>query len=52
MKAKLIRRTFALTAIVAGALMMWLSPEALGGAIVMGAGIALEILGVWLEHRP
>ena len=51
MKAKLIRRTLALSAIVAGALMMWLSPEALGGAIVMGAGIALEVLGIWLEHR-
>jgi hypothetical protein len=51
MKARLIRRALALFAVVAGALMMWLSPEALGGAIVMGTGIALEILGIWLEHR-
>ena len=51
MKAKLIRRALAVSAIVAGALMMWLSPEVLGGAIVMGAGIVLEILGIWLEHR-
>jgi len=50
MKPKLVRRTLALSAIVAGALMMWLSPEVLGGAIVMGAGIALEMLGIGLER--
>ena len=51
MKRKLVRRTLALAAIVAGALMMWLSPEALGGAIVMAAGVGLEAFGIWLEHR-
>jgi len=51
MKPKLVRRTLALSAIVAGALMMWLSPEVLGGAIIMAAGIALEIVGIWLEPR-
>lgn len=51
MKPKIVRRALALSAIVAGGLMMWLSPEVLGGAILLGAGIALEIFGIWLEHR-
>ncbi|HUL91821.1 MAG TPA: hypothetical protein VLV56_05675 [Burkholderiales bacterium] len=51
MKKKLIRRTLAACAIVAGALLMWLSPEVLGGAILLSAGVVLEILGIWLEHR-
>jgi hypothetical protein len=37
--------------IVAGAFLMWLSTEALGGALVMAAGIALELFGLSLEHR-
>jgi len=51
MKRKLVRRTLAVCAIIAGALMMWLSPEALGGAILMAAGVALEGIGIWLESR-
>ncbi len=45
------RRALALTAIVGGALLMWLSPEVLLGALVMLAGIALEAVGIRLEHR-
>ncbi len=45
------RRTLAALAIIVGALLMWLSPEVLGGALLMAAGILLEILGIWLEHR-
>lgn len=51
MKPKIFRRALAFAAIVVGALLMWLSPEVLGGAIVMAAGIALEVLGVSLDHR-
>lgn len=51
MKRILVRRTLAVCAIVAGVLLMWLSPEVLGGAILLSAGVALEILGIWLEHR-
>ncbi len=50
-RSKKPRRALAATALIAGALLMWLSPEALGGALLMAAGISLEILGVWLEHR-
>jgi len=51
MRRKLIRRALAACAIVAGALMIWLSPEVLGGAILLSAGVALEIFGIWLESR-
>ena len=30
---------------------MWVSTEALGGILLMSAGIGLEILGITLEHR-
>lgn len=38
-------------AIVGGAALMWLSPEVLGGALVMAAGIALELVGIALERK-
>ena len=51
MKRKLVRRALAACAVIAGALLMWLSPEVLGGAILLSAGVALEIFGIWLEQR-
>jgi drug/metabolite transporter (DMT)-like permease len=50
MSRKTWRRALALTAIVAGALLMWLSPEAVLGAVLMLAGIAIEAIGIRLEH--
>jgi drug/metabolite transporter (DMT)-like permease len=44
------RRIVALAAIVAGALLLWLSPDALLGAVMVVAGLALEALGVRLDH--
>lgn len=44
------RRALAVTAIVAGALLMWLSPEQLTGAMTLVAGLALEAIGIRLEH--
>jgi uncharacterized membrane protein YhhN len=51
MKQKHLRHVFAACAIVAGAVMMWLSPEESGGAILMAAGVALEAIGIGLESR-
>ena len=51
MKARTLRRTAGAFMVVAGALLMWLSTEALGGALLMASGIALEILGIALERR-
>ena len=47
---KLGRRIAALVIIVIGALFMWLSPEHLIGAVTLAAGIALEALGIHLDH--
>jgi hypothetical protein len=49
--AKTLRRIAGGSLVVAGALLMWLSTEALGGALVMAAGIALELFGIALERR-
>ena len=46
MKHKILRRMLAPALIVGGALLMWLSPETLSGVVLMGAGIALEALGL------
>ena len=51
MKVKTLRRITGSFMLVAGALLMWLSTEALGGALLMAAGIALELLGIALERR-
>ncbi len=46
------RRVLAAVAIAGGALLMWLSPEEeIAGALLMAVGIAIEALGIWLEHR-
>lgn len=51
MEPKTLRRAAGVFLVLLGGLMMWLSPEALGGALVMGAGIALELVGLSLERR-
>ncbi len=51
MSMKTARRVIGAAAVVGGALLMWLSPEVLSGALVMAAGIALELVGIALERR-
>jgi hypothetical protein len=50
MNRKSWRRALALAAVVGGGLLMWLSPEVTLGSVVMLAGIALEAIGIRLEH--
>lgn len=50
MSQRLGRRILASAAIVAGALLLWLSPEAVLGLAMVIAGVALEALGIRLEH--
>lgn len=50
MKRKILWRILGPALIVGGALLMWLSPETLSGALVMGAGIALEAVGLAFRH--
>jgi hypothetical protein len=57
MKIRMVRRIVGAGAIVAGGLLMWLSPKALEGAellaggALMAAGIALELVGIALERK-
>jgi len=50
MDRKLLRRGAAGLLIVAGALLLWLSPEALIGVVMLLAGVALEAIGIRLDH--
>jgi hypothetical protein len=49
-KNRKLRRPLGAALVVAGGLLMWLSPEVLLGALMFAAGIALEGIGIWLEH--
>lgn len=51
MELRILRRGAALAMLVGGALLMWLSPETLSGAVVMAAGIVLEAVGIGLDRR-
>jgi len=50
MNRKTLRRSIGAALVVAGGLLMWLSPETLSGALLMGAGVALELLGLAFER--
>ena len=50
MRVRIVRRSVGVVLVVAGALLMWLSPETLAGAAIAGAGIALELIGIALER--
>lgn len=45
------RRAAAIALLTAGALLMWLAPQTLLGAVVLALGVALEALGIYLEHQ-
>ncbi len=45
------RRISALIMVVLGAMLMILAPEAWPGALLLIAGIALELFGIALEHK-
>jgi uncharacterized membrane protein HdeD (DUF308 family) len=50
-KRKGLRRALGAVLVVVGGVLMWLAPEAWSGAVLLVAGIALEIAGIALEHR-
>jgi hypothetical protein len=45
------RRTLAAALIVIGALLMLFATETMGGLVLILAGVAVEIIGIALEHR-
>jgi hypothetical protein len=46
-----LRRALGAALVAAGALFMWLAPEAWSGLVLLAAGIGLEAVGITLEHR-
>jgi hypothetical protein len=48
---KPLRRAIAGALLAAGAALMWLAPNALFGAVLFALGVALEALGIYLEHQ-
>ena len=52
-----LRRTVGLILVIIGALLMWLAPapafggRAATGAVLLAAGIVLELIGIALERR-
>jgi len=50
-KHKGLRRALGAVLVVIGGVLMWLAPEVWSGAVLLAAGIALEIAGIALEHR-
>jgi hypothetical protein len=49
---KAVRRATGVALVVLGGALMWLAPEeALFGVLLLAAGIALEVVGITLEHR-
>lgn len=48
---KAARRATGVSLVVVGGALMWLAPqEALFGVMLLAAGIALELVGITLEH--
>jgi len=45
------RRASAVIIVVLGAILMLFAPETWPGALVLILGVALELLGIALEHR-
>lgn len=50
LRKRLPRRIIGASLVVAGALLMWLAPESVGGAVLLAAGIILEVVGLRLER--
>ena len=54
MEANIIKnprtRISAVILVVLGAILMFLAPQAWPGALVLGLGVVLELVGIALEH--
>jgi hypothetical protein len=50
-RKRTLRRVVGAMLVLFGALLMWLAPESLSGAVLLATGVALEVIGLALEHR-
>ncbi len=48
---KRTRRTIGGGLLVVGALLLILAPETIGGLVLIGLAIAIEVTGIYLEHK-
>ena len=46
-----IRRASAVIMVGLGAILMFLAPEVWQGALLLGLGVVMEIVGIALEHK-
>lgn len=46
-----LRRAVSGVLLATGAALMWFAPETPAGVVVLALGVALEALGIHLEHR-
>jgi hypothetical protein len=44
------RRIVALVLLVLGGLLLFLAPQTWGGAVLMGLGVVIEVVGITLER--
>ena len=51
LRKRLPRRLAGALLVVLGGAFMWLAPESLAGVLLLAVGIALEAIGLRLEHR-
>jgi hypothetical protein len=51
MKNPRTRRAIAVLMAALGAILMFLAPEVWQGALLLAAGVALELFGIALKHR-
>ena len=46
-----VRRAIGAVLVVAGGLLMWFAPDSRAGLTLLVLGVALELVGIALEHR-
>ncbi len=46
-----LRRIIAIILVVLGGVLIFLAPETIGGFILIGIGVVVEAVGIFLEHR-
>jgi hypothetical protein len=46
-----LRRIIAVILVVLGGVLIYLAPETLDGFILIGMGVVIEAVGIFLEHR-
>lgn len=45
-----VRRAAAIALILAGGILIWISPETFTGALLLFLGAGLEAVGIWVER--